>query len=62
MSCFPPVLADGVDISDYIADVNRSHVTDFTIRRSVREQKESLIDAEIRRILSEMLAKGGIDE
>ena len=59
MSCFPPVLCDGVDISNYIADVSESHVTDFAIRQSIQKQKEALVDSAVRKVLSEMLTKFG---
>jgi hypothetical protein len=59
MSCFLPVLSNGVDITSYIADVDRSPITDETIRRAVRQQKEDLMDGAIRKTLSEMLTKGG---
>ena len=59
MSCFLPVLSNEVDISSYITDVNRSPITDETIRRAVLQQKEGLIDGAIRKALSEMLTKGG---
>ena len=62
MSCFLPVLVDGVDISNYIADIDGSPITDETIRRAVRQQKEDLIDSAIRKALSEMLTKGNVDE
>ena len=62
MSCFLPVLADGVDISSYIADIDRSPITNGTIHRLVQRQKEGLIDGAIRKTLSEMLTKGDIDE
>ncbi|KKL91811.1 hypothetical protein LCGC14_1657290 [marine sediment metagenome] len=62
MSCFPPVLSNGVDISSYIADIDRPLITNETIRRAVRQQKEGLIDGAVRKTLAEMLTKGDTDE